>query len=143
MSPLVAYLHIDPSAHCFIFFKHPLMVDRILHIGHKFANQYNKELLQRAAEVYIYKGPAAVVPHLVNAEKMEAPEAEALAQKIAAELQKVNQQVLLQYVVILSIFMVLVVAGLVSESYIFAAFFAVPALFFIYSLIKFLRRNKL
>jgi hypothetical protein len=119
------------------------MVDRILHIGYKLSDTYNKELLQRAAEVYIYKGPKAVSPFLVAKENMTAPEAESLVQKIDKEMRKVNRQVLLQYAVADVIFVALVAAGLFSRSYIFAAFFAVPALLFLRSLIKFLRRNPL
>lgn len=119
------------------------MVDRILHISHKFAGEYNKELLQRAAEVCVYKGPAAVVPHLIETEKMEAADAQTLAQKIATELRKVNRAVMLQYIVILGIFVTLAGAGLFSQSYIFAAFFAVPGLLILYSMLKFIKRNKL
>jgi len=119
------------------------MVDRILHIGYKLSGEYNKELLQRAAEVYIYKGPATVVPHLINVEKLEPVEAEKLAQKINAEMRNVNRQVLLQYGVIATIFIALVVAGLFSQSYIFAGLFALPALLTLYSLFKFIRCNKL
>lgn len=119
------------------------MVDRILHISHKFANEYDKALLQRTAEIYIYKGPSAVVPHLVNIEKLTTPDAAMLAGKIHAEMRKVNRSVLLQYSVILLIFITIVVFSLSSRSYIFAAFFAVPALLLFYSMIKFLRRNKL
>lgn len=119
------------------------MVDRILHIGFKLSNGYSKELLQRAAEVYIYKGPAAVVPHLVNVEKLEPDEAQQLAQKIDVEMRKINRQVLLQYGVISLIFIVLVLAGFFSQSYIFAGIFAIPALLFLYSLFKFIRRNPL
>lgn len=119
------------------------MIDRILHIGHKFAGDYNKELLQRAAEVYIYKGPGAVVAHLTETEKMDAVAAQVLAQKIAAEMQSVNRAMLLQYLVALLVFLTVVAFGLISRSYVFAAFFAVPAAALLYSMIKFLRRNKL
>lgn len=119
------------------------MVDRILHIGFKLSNGYSKELLQRAAEVYIYKGRAAVVPHLVNVEKLEPDEAQQLAQKIDTEMRKVNRQVLLQYSVMAVVFIVLVVAGYFSQSYVFAGLFAIPALWLLYSLFKFLRRNPL
>lgn len=119
------------------------MVDRILHISHKFAGEYDKELLQRAAEIYIYKGPSAVVPHLVNIEKRTTPDAEVLAGKIHAEMRKVNRQVLLQYGVVLLVFTTVAVFSLTSRSYIFAALFIVPALLLFYSLLKFLRRNNL
>ena len=119
------------------------MVDRILHIGYKLSAEYNKELVQRAAEICIYKGPAAVVAHLVNKEKLEPREAEQLAQKINIEMRKVNRQVLLQYAVIVTIFIVLVVAGFYSQSYVFAGLCAVPLVLLLYSLLKFLRRNKL
>ena len=119
------------------------MVDRILEIGHKLSPTYDKELLHRAAQLYIYKGPAAVVPYLTATEKMETPEAEILFQKIDIEMRKVNRQVLLQYSVFAAIFIVLVVAGLFSQSYIFAAVFALPALRLIYSTLRFIRRNTL
>lgn len=119
------------------------MVDRVLHIGHRFANEYDKELLQRAAEVSIYKGPAAVVPYLTNTERLDAGEAEALAQKINAELRNVNRQVLLQYSVILLVFLTIVVFSLISDSYIFAGLFALPALLLLYSMFRFVRRNRL
>lgn len=117
------------------------MVDRILHIGHKFSSSYSKEVLQRAAEVYIYKGPKAVVPHLTEQENMNVAEAEALAQKIDAELRQVNRNVLLQYGVITVIFLALALAGFFSRSYVFAAVFAVPVLLLLRSLFKFVRRN--
>jgi hypothetical protein len=117
------------------------MIDRILHISHKFAGEYNKELLQRAAEIYIYKGPGAVVRHLAETEKMEAAAAQVLTQKIAAEMRNVNRSMLLQYLVILLIFLTVAVFGLISRSYIFAAFFALPSALLLYSMIKFLRRN--
>ena len=126
-----------------LFQKPIVMIDRILHIGHKFGGSYNKELLQRAAELYIYKGPNAVVPHLTEKENMDSAEAHILVQKIAAEIRKVNRAVLLQYLVVLLIFFTVSVFGLISRSYAFAAFFAVPAALLLYSLIKFLRRNKL
>lgn len=119
------------------------MVDRILHIGYKLSGEYNKELLQRAAEVYIYKGPQAVVPHLMTKENMQAPQAEELSRKLDQEMRKVNRQVLLQYSVITIIFFALVLAGLFSGSYIFAAFFALPTMLFLYSMFKFVRRNTL
>ena len=119
------------------------MVDRILHIGYKLSGEYNKELVQRATEIYIYKGPDAVVPHLVNKEKMVPAEAEGLAQKINVEMRNVNRQVLLQYSMIATIFIVLLVAGLFSRSYIFTGIIAVPTLMLLYSLLKFLRRNTL
>jgi hypothetical protein len=119
------------------------MVDRILHIGHKLSADYNKDLLQRAAEVYIYKGPAAVVPHLVEKENLQTPEAEVLARKLDAEMRKVNRQVVLQYGVIAAVFTSLVVAGLFSRGYIFAAFFAIPMLLLLRSLFKFVKRNTL
>ena len=119
------------------------MVDRILHIGYKLSGVYNKELLQRAAEVYIYKGPAAVVPHLTSNENMAPDEAAALAQKIDVELRRVNRGMVLQYSVGLLIFMVLMLAGLFSESYIFAGFFFIPALLLLRSLFRFVRRKAL
>lgn len=119
------------------------MVDRILHIGYKLSGEYNKELLHRAAQVYIYKSPAAVVHYLTSTEKLEPTEAETLFKKIDAEMRKVNRQVLLQYVVFTIIFLVLVAAGFFSESYIFAALFALPLLRVLYSLIRFIRRNPL
>jgi len=117
------------------------MIDRILHIGHKFSGEYNKELLQRTAEVYIYKGPGAVVPHLTEKENMDSDAAQALVQKIVAEMRNVNRAVLLQYLVLLLVFLTVVAFGLISRSYIFATFFAVPAIALLYSMIKFLRRN--
>lgn len=119
------------------------MVDRVLHIGHKFSGEYDKELLQRAAEIAVYKGPAALLSHLTDTEKMNAGEATALAQKINTELRSVNRSVLLQYAVILLVFITIVVFSLSSQSYIFAAFFALPALLLLRSLVKFLRRSKL
>jgi hypothetical protein len=119
------------------------MVDRILHIGYKLSGAYNKELLQRAAEVYIYKGPSAVVPHLTAKEAMTPAEAEDLAKKIDVEMRKVNRQVVLQFVVIATIFIGFMLAGLFSRSYIFAGIFALPALLVLYSLFKFVRRNTL
>ena len=119
------------------------MVDRILHIGHRFAKAYDKALLQRAAEVYITNGKAAVVPHLIQRENMEAAEAATLAQNIHAEMLNVNRQVLLYYVVMLSIFLVIVGFSLHAHSYIFAGVFALPALAILYSLLKFIRRNAL
>ena len=117
------------------------MVDRILNIGYKLSGTYDKELLQRAAEVYIYKGPAAVVPHLVNTEKLEPENAAQLFKDIDIEMRKVNRQVLLQYLVFAIIFIVLVLAGYFSQSYIFAALFALPLLRVLYSAIRFIRRN--
>ena len=121
------------------------MVDRILHIGYKLSGTYNKELLQRAAEVYIYKGRSCrVVPHLTTKEAMPPAEAEALAEKIDVEMRKVNRQVLLQYAVIATIFIRLTLAGFFSRlPYIFAGLFAIPALLLLYSLFKFVRRNTL
>jgi hypothetical protein len=119
------------------------MVDRILHIGHRFSDQYNKELLQRAAEVYIKNGPAAVVPHLVTVEKLDAAEAETLAQNINREMININRQVLLLYVVIFSIFAVIAYFSFRTYSYVFGGFFALPALLILRSMIKFMRRNKL
>lgn len=119
------------------------MVDRILHIGYKLSGDYNKDLLQRAAEVYIYKGPQAVVPHLITKENMAPPEAEALARKIDVELRKLNRSVLLQYGVGLLVFVAFLIAGLFSQSYIFAAFAGIPILLLLWSLIKFVRRNTL
>lgn len=119
------------------------MVDRILHIGYKLSGDYNKELLQRAAEVYIYKGPQAVAPHLLTKENMNVTDAEQLARKIDVEMRKVNRQLLLQYGVIAAVFTVLVALGFSSESYIFAALFAVPLLLLLRSLFKFVRRNTL
>lgn len=119
------------------------MVDRILHIGHKFSNSYNKDLLQRAAEVAIYKGPAAVAPHLAGVEKLNVAEAQDLAQKINAELLTVNRSVLLQYGVMLLPFLTIAVFSLNTRSYIFGSFFALPACLLLYSMIKFIRRNKL
>jgi hypothetical protein len=119
------------------------MVDRILHIGYKLSGTYNKELLQRAAEVYIYKGRSAVVPHLTTKEAMPPAEAETLAEKIDIEVRKVNRQVLLQYAVIAIIFITFMLAGFFSRSYIFAGIFAIPALLVLYSLYKFVRRNTL
>lgn len=117
------------------------MVDRILHISHKFAGEYNKDLLQRAAEVAVYKTPAATVSHLMEKEKMGPADAQALAQKIQSELLKVNRAVLLQYAVILTVFSVVVFFGVMSRSYVFAALFALPAVALLYSMLKFIRRN--
>ena len=119
------------------------MVDRILHIGHKFSGGYNKDLLQRTAEVAVYKGPAAVAPHLAKVEKLDAAEAQELAQKINAELLKVNRSVLLQYIVVLIPFVTIVGFSLNTQSYIFGGFFALPACLLLYSMIKFIRRNNL
>lgn len=122
-------------------FSNSHMVDRILHIGHKLAGAYDTALLHRAAEVYIYKGPGAVVPHLTTTENMAAPEAEILAQKIAAEMRAVNRQVLLQYGALAVIFITLLLAGLFSQSYIFAGIFALPLLLLVRSAVTFIRRN--
>ena len=119
------------------------MVDRILHIGYKLSGVYNKELLQRTAEVYIYKGPDAVVPYLTTREGMTQADAAVLAGKIAVEMRKANRSVLLQYGIGLLIFVVFMLAGVFSQSYIFAGFFAIPALLLLYSLFKFVRRNPL
>src|SRR5215207_2683123 len=115
------------------------MVDRILHIGHRFSNVYDKELLQRAAQVYIYKNPAAVVPHLITVEKLDTAAAETLAQDINREMIKVNRSVVLQYAVILLIFLFIVGFSLATQSYIFGGIFLVPALFILYSMVKFIR----
>lgn len=117
------------------------MVDRILHIGYKFSSEYDKELLHRAAQVYVYKRPAAVVPYLVDTEKLEPAKAESLFKKMDVEMRKVNRQVLLQYSVISLLFMGLVVAGLTSQSYIFAGLLALPTLRLLYSTVRFIRRN--
>jgi len=119
------------------------MVDRILHIGYKLSPEYDKELLHRAAQIYIYKSPAAVVPYLVANEKMEAATADVLFKKIDVEMRKVNRQVLLQYSVITVFFLILVIAGLTSQSYIFAGLCALPALRLLYSTLRFVRRNPL
>jgi len=119
------------------------MVDRILHIGYKLSDSYNKELVQRAAEVSVYKGADAVVPYLVTKENMAPAEAETLAQKIEVLLRKLNRSVLLQYGIGLLIFASLLIAGLFSQSYIFAGVNAIPMLLLLRSLFKFVRRNRL
>jgi hypothetical protein len=119
------------------------MIDRILHIGHRFSSQYNKELLQRAAEVYLNNGYTAVTPHLVDVEKLPPAEAAALAQKINKEMISVNRQVLLLYVVMFCIFAFIAYVSFRVYSFVFGAFFAIPALFILRSMIKFIRRNKL
>lgn len=135
---------ISESANSFQLFKNPIpVVDRILHIGHKFSGAYNKELLQRAAEVCIYKGPAALTAHLTEVEKLDAADAQKLTQNIVAELRSVNRSILWQYAVALLVLLTVVVFSLNARSYIFAAFFALPALLLLRSALKFLRRNRL
>lgn len=119
------------------------MVDRILHISHTFSKEYNTELLQRAAEVALSKGPNAVAPHLVAVEKLNTDEAAVLSQKINGELRKINRQVLLQYLVPVIFFGMIVVLGVMTRSYILAGVFLVPVLLVLYSLQKFVRRNSL
>jgi hypothetical protein len=119
------------------------MVDRVLHIGHRFAKEYDKVLLQRAAEVYIKSGKNAVAPHLVNTEKWTAADAENLAKKIHTEMVRVNRGILLYYSSILAIFFLIAGFSLSTESYIFAALFLLPAVRILYSFIKFIRRNPL
>ena len=48
-----------------------------------------------------------------------------------------------KYLLFVIAFIVLVVAGLTSQSYIFATLFALPALRLIYSTLRFIRRNTL
>lgn len=119
------------------------MVDRILHIGHKLAPRYNKEIVQRATEIAINKGVAAVVPFLTETEKWEPIEAAKLAGEIATELRRVNRQVLLLYAIIALFFLVLLLSGLYSRSFIFAGLFALPVLKLLHSIYRFVRRNVL
>jgi len=119
------------------------MIDRVLHIGHRFSDQYDKALLQRAAEVYISKGNAAVVPHLMQTENLAAADAQTLAQKINREMLNLNRQVLLSYSVALAVFLFIVFFSIRAEGYVFAGLFLLPALRIIYSMLKFVKRNKL
>jgi hypothetical protein len=119
------------------------MVDRILHIGHHFAHEYDKELLQGAAEVYIKNGKGAVAPYLVNTGEWTAADAEKLSRKIHVEMVRVNRSILLYYSSILAIFLLIAGFSISTESYIFAALFLLPALRILYSFIKFIRRNPL